>query len=296
METIKRKRLLYKSKVEYMNAPGVYTMNHVQGCAHGCRYPCYAYLAARRFGQSKSMGEWMTPKPVENTIELLEREIKNSRKAMTSRKNPIRRVHMCFTTDPMPWSVGCSNRQTLERIHSITLGAIKTLNEADIPVTMLTKGALPSVSNGKCESDEFVTLWASSGVGTCIDIDDFHPDNFFGISLVTLSDEFRAAWEPGAAPIDRRIQSLRLAHDNGCKTWVSMEPFPTPQTMEETCGHIWNAASVLTEVAFVDRVVFGKWNYAEYDDPAWYREQARLLQHVCDLYGIELIVKKGTLK
>lgn len=54
METIEKKRLLYKSKVEYMDGPGVYTMNHVQGCAHGCRYPCYAYLAAKRFGTASS--------------------------------------------------------------------------------------------------------------------------------------------------------------------------------------------------------------------------------------------------
>lgn len=32
--------MLYKTGVEY----GDYTMNHVQGCAHGCLYPCYAYM------------------------------------------------------------------------------------------------------------------------------------------------------------------------------------------------------------------------------------------------------------
>ena len=35
MKTIKRKSLLYKTGVEY----GDYTINHVQGCAHGCLYP-----------------------------------------------------------------------------------------------------------------------------------------------------------------------------------------------------------------------------------------------------------------
>ena len=39
-EYIERKTLLYKTGVEY----GDYTINHLQGCSHGCRYPCYAFL------------------------------------------------------------------------------------------------------------------------------------------------------------------------------------------------------------------------------------------------------------
>ena len=49
MKTIKRKTMLYQTGVEY----GDYTMNHVQGCAHGCKYPCYAFLMKKRFGQIK---------------------------------------------------------------------------------------------------------------------------------------------------------------------------------------------------------------------------------------------------
>jgi len=45
-----RKTMLYKTEVEY----GDYTMNHVLGCAHGCKYPCYAYLQKKRFGEVKS--------------------------------------------------------------------------------------------------------------------------------------------------------------------------------------------------------------------------------------------------
>ena len=48
---ITRKSMLYKTGVEY----GDYTMNHVFGCAHGCKYPCYAFLQKKRFGQVKIM-------------------------------------------------------------------------------------------------------------------------------------------------------------------------------------------------------------------------------------------------
>ena len=38
--TIQRKTMLYETGVEY----GDYTMNHVLGCSHGCKFPCYAFL------------------------------------------------------------------------------------------------------------------------------------------------------------------------------------------------------------------------------------------------------------
>ena len=47
---ISRKSLIYKTNVEY----GDYTINHVLGCSHGCKYPCYAYLLKKRFGIVKT--------------------------------------------------------------------------------------------------------------------------------------------------------------------------------------------------------------------------------------------------
>ena len=67
---IERKTMLYKTGVEY----GDYTMNHIQGCAHGCRYPCYAFMMKKRFGQIKSYDEWLEPYLVSNTLELLDKE------------------------------------------------------------------------------------------------------------------------------------------------------------------------------------------------------------------------------
>ena len=89
MKTIARKTMLYETGVEY----GDYTMNHVQGCAHGCNFPCYAFLMKKRFGQVKTYEEWLEPKLVSNTLELLDREIPRLKKKIQS-------VHLCFTTDP----------------------------------------------------------------------------------------------------------------------------------------------------------------------------------------------------
>ena len=68
---IQRKSMLYKTGVEY----GDYTMNHVLGCSHGCKFPCYAYMMKKRFGQISSYEEWIEPHLVSNTLELLDKEI-----------------------------------------------------------------------------------------------------------------------------------------------------------------------------------------------------------------------------
>ena len=88
MKTIERKSLLYKTGVEY----GDYTINHVQGCAHGCMFPCYAFNMAKRFGNVKSYQEWLEPKLVNNAIELLDKELPRL-------KDKIKSVQLCFTTD-----------------------------------------------------------------------------------------------------------------------------------------------------------------------------------------------------
>ncbi len=62
MDYIKRKSLLYKTGVDF----GDFAANHVLGCSHGCLYPCYAMLMAKRFGRVGSYGEWIRPKIVEN--------------------------------------------------------------------------------------------------------------------------------------------------------------------------------------------------------------------------------------
>ena len=80
---------LYKTGVEY----GDYTINHVQGCAHGCKFPCYAMMMAKRFGKAKTYDEWCEPKLVSNALEILDKEIPKL-------KEKIQSVQLSFSTDP----------------------------------------------------------------------------------------------------------------------------------------------------------------------------------------------------
>jgi len=117
---IERKTMLYKTKVEY----GDYTMNHVLGCAHGCRYPCYAYLMAKRFGKVTNYSEWVKPRLVKNTLELLKTEVPRL-------KHQIRSVQLCFTTDPFMYNY--------EEVVNLSLAAIEYLNNEGLKCRVLTK-------------------------------------------------------------------------------------------------------------------------------------------------------------
>ena len=251
MEMIERKTMLYKTGVEY----GDYTMNHVLGCAHGCKYPCYAFLMAKRFGKVVTYGEWVEPRLVSNTLEILDKEIPRL-------KSKIKSVQLCFTTDPFMFGY--------DAIMQMSLAAIKKLNDAGIKCTVLTKGLLPP---------ELATYSA---------------DNEYGITLISLDEAYRERVEPGAAPYADRLVALRALHDKGCKTWVSIEPYPTPNLIEQDLG------AILRAVAFADRIIFGRTNYSKeisayVSHRAFYNEQAAKVIAFCEEHDIQYHIKEGTL-
>jgi len=251
MKTITRKTMLYKTGVEY----GDYTMNHVLGCSHGCKYPCYAYLMAKRFGKVGTYGEWVEPWLVSNTLEILDKEIPRL-------KSKIQSVQLCFTTDPFMYRY--------DEIKQMSLAAIQKLNAAGIKCTILTKGLLPQ------------------------ELADYSRDNEYGITLTSLDEAYRERTEPGAAPYADRLSALRSLHERGCKTWVSIEPYPTPNLIEQ------DLSIILQVVAFTDRIIFGRTNYSKeistyVTHRAFYNEQAAMVIAFCEEHDIQYHIKKGTI-
>lgn len=248
---IERKSMLYVTGVEY----GDYTMNHVLGCAHGCKYPCYAFLQKKRFGQVPLYEDWLEPYLVSNTLEILDREIPRL-------KSKIKSVHLSFTTDPFMYGY--------DEIEKMSLAAIKKLNVAGIKCTILTKGLLP------------------------IALADYFKENEYGITLVSLDEAFRERVEPGAASYKDRLAALKALHDNGCKTWVSVEPYPTPNLIEQDLNEI------LEVLAFTDKIIFGRTNYNKEvssftKHKAFYDEQARKVIDFCNAHKIQYHIKDGTM-
>ena len=234
---------------------GDYTMNHVLGCSHGCLYPCYAYLQKKRFGSVTSYEEWCTPAIVENTLELLNTELPKF-------KNKIKILHLCFTTDPFMYEY--------DEIQKMSLSAIEKINNAGIKCSVLTKGVLPIV------------------------MANFSKGNEYGITLISLNDNFRKRMEPGAAPVAERLAALKDLHEAGCKTWVSIEPYPTPNIIRQ------DLLPILEAVSFVDKIIFGRMNYSKEassykEHRQFYNECAQIVIEFCEKHHKAYHIKDGTI-
>lgn len=252
--TIVRKSLLYKTGVEY----GDYTANYILGCAHGCQYPCYAFCMAKRFGTVKTYDEWINPIIVSNTLELLDKELPKL-------KYDIKNVHICFTTDPFMYDY--------DDVALLSLDVIKKINSYKLPCSVLTKGLLPK---------------------ELIDFKEYSKDNMYGITLVSLSENFKNQYEPNAAKLKDRINALKYLHDNGCKTWVSIEPYPTPNIFSQ------DLLEILNSIKFVDKIVFGRLHYnklvSEYKNyKEYYNNLANVVINFCKNNKIDYHIKNKTI-
>lgn len=248
---IERKTMLYQTGVEY----GDYTINHVLGCSHGCKYPCYAFLMKKRFGQIHSYEEWRNPYLVSNTLELLDKEIPKL-------KDKIQSVQLCFTTDPFMYGY--------KEIEKMSMAAIQKLNFAGIKCTVLTKGILP------------------------VELASFSKENEYGITLISLNEEYREQNEPGAAPYKNRIDALKKLSQKGCKTWVSIEPYPTPNIIDQ------DLTKILDAVSFTDRIIFGRTNYSKNisaykSHRTFYNIKAKQVISYCKKNNISCYIKEGTI-
>lgn len=251
IEKIQRKSLLYKTGVEY----GDYTINIAEGCSHGCKYPCYAMMMAKRFGKAKTYEDWCRPKLIGNALELLDIEIPKL-------KNKIQSVQLCFTTDPFMFNY--------PEICDLSLQCIHKLNENGIKCTALTKGVLP------------------------FELSELSSENEYGITLISLNEDFRQEIEPGSAPYMDRILSLKKLHDTGCKTWVSIEPYPTPNFINQSLDEIIEA------VSFVDKIIFGRLNYnskvSQYKAyKRFFNEMADKVIRFCEINNKQYHIKEGTI-
>ena len=230
-------------------------MTHVLGCRHGCLYPCYAYLLKKRFGEVKSYEDWCEPAIVENALELLDAELPKF-------KNKIQMLHLCFTTDPFMYEY--------DEVRDMSIAAIKKINASGVKCSVLTKGVLP------------------------IELAQMSKDNEYGITLISTDEAFREQIEPGAAPWKERLSALKALHDAGCKTWVSIEPYPTPNIIKQ------DLIQLLEKVNFVDRIIFGRMNYnkvvtAYSDHKHFFNTCATEVIAYCDKLGIDYHIKNGTI-
>lgn len=225
---------------------GTYAATHVTGCSHGCRFPCYAFLMMQRFGKVASYEEWCRPRLVANALQLAQKELPRLR-------GKARSVHLSFATDPFMFGQ--------PEVVQLTVELMRLINSFDIPVHTLTKGVI---------SEDALALSRR---------------NVFGITLVSLDDGFRTRYEPGTAPYLERVMGLWRAHDRGMRTFVNVEPYPTPNIWQQ------DPVRILDAVDFVDELRLGRLNYnnAVRQYPGWrafYLATGEIARLFCRRHGI----------
>ncbi|MDD2519171.1 MAG: radical SAM protein, partial [Bacilli bacterium] len=157
-----------------------------------------------------------------------------------------------------------------ENICNLSIEIIKLINSFNIPCTALTKGVLPK------------------------ELENLNKLNSYGITLISLNEDFRKKMEPGSASYIDRINSLLYLHKKGFKTWVSIEPYPTPNFIVQDFDKILNA------ISFVDKIIFGRLHYnkevSEYQNyKEYYNELAKKVEIFCNNNNIEYHIKNGTI-
>nr|WP_321349755.1 radical SAM protein [uncultured Methanoregula sp.] len=198
-----------------------------RGCSHGCTY-CFApdVIHADR-------EQFLQATPRKNAIPMLKADA-----AELAAAGDKREILMSFTTDPY---------QPIEQSYQLTAVAIGVLINAGLNFTILTKAGIPSLIDLERIQDA--------------------PDLFrYGTTLTLNREDERMKWEPFAAPTVDRCKALRIMHEHGIRTWVSLEPMIDPdQTLflisvthpyvdEYRLGALNHSEKKLTDAEMVDFV------------------------------------------
>ena len=151
----------------------------------GCSHGCrYCYCPAIL---RKKIDEWADdPKPRRDVLNQLDRDA-------AKMHGDQREILLSFMSDPYH-SEGAA---------IVTRQALLILERHALRVQVLTKG-------GKRSMNDFDILVRNRWK--------------FGSTIIFRSEKLREEWEPGAASIADRIETIREAHRQGIFTWVSVEP------------------------------------------------------------------------
>lgn len=163
----------------------------------------------------------------------------------------------------------CSNLK-YDEVKDMSLKIIGKLNDNGIKCSILTKGILP------------------------YELTAYSYENEYGITLVSLDETFREKYECNTAPYADRIAALHALHDAGCKTWVSVEPYPTPNICEQ------NLVEILDAISFVDKIIFGRLHYnklvTQYKNHKdFFNNTAKQVIEYCEKSGIAYHIKAKTI-
>ena len=167
-------------------------MNYIKGCDHGCVY-CYVPKMMKRFDAGY----------VHSNVYIKEEKALMKEVAASCRKHAdsSQQVFLSFLTDPYSHF----NNET-----KLTRRVLEMLFENRIPVSILSKGGF----NVLQDIDIIKMFGANIQVGG---------------SLTFTNEEDCRKWEKNSSTPSERFETLKRLHEQGVKTWASMEPVIYPE-------------------------------------------------------------------
>lgn len=155
------------------------------------------------------------PRPRKNIITGLRKELSKTR---------IKdQVLLSFLGDPY-----CN----LDSEMKITREVLSILNDNDVPVAILTKGGTRIYRDF-----DIIKRFSTIKVGS---------------TLTFKNNADSEQWEPNAEKPENRMNMLKEAHEEGIKTFVSIEPVIDP---------IQSIQLIKDTISYVDQYKIGKWNH-----------------------------------
>lgn len=152
----------------------------------GCNHGCkYCYAPSIRFTTREN---YIKPEPRKSILDDFENDCKKL-------NNFNSQVQFCFMTDPY---------NSLESELRLTRKCLEIALNYKIPISILTKS--DSVLND-------IDIFKKFGKNIKI-----------GFTLTFDNNDYSTRWEPEASTPDKRIEALKILHDNNILTWASFEP------------------------------------------------------------------------
>ena len=209
-----------------INKSGIEGVDYAVNPYIGCAHGC-TYCYARFMTRWYHQGEkWGTFVDVKkNAIECMVREAPR-------KKNGV--ILFSSVTDAY---------QPIEKKTELTRGLLKVLKDYDFPVEVLTKNSL---------------------VQRDIDVLGEFTQSEVGLTIISMDDKVRRAFEPRASTIKERLSSLEIFSDNGIPTYAFLGPL-LPFISDEEIENLLNNLADKVSRVIVDRlnIKAGNWKSIE---------------------------------
>jgi DNA repair photolyase len=221
--------------------------NFYTGCSHACKY-CYCPAIMR-----KSLKEWSESAHARtNIIKQFERDAKTATHEQKQKELLFSFMSDCYQNEE---------------------------------AAFLTRQALLIAEQNGFKK---VNILTKAGFRAVKDFDIFQRNSSwkFGSTIIMRSEELREQWEPGAPSVQSRYEAVKIAHEKGIFTWVSIEPVVNTD----------EALNVITDIhQYVDFWKVGKLNHMkEIEDTINWKQF--LIDARRALIGKKYLIKKDLLK